>query len=248
MNDFFWDASLTELKQGYKEFDDYYICLLCGRVIEKGIVYPYEKAFYEAERFMRVHIEHQHQSVFSKLIKLDKRYTGLTDRQKDLLSLLYEGKSDQEVQEELEIGSASTVRHHRFVLKEKERQAKVLLALSELLNERELYKVAFVPPYKAAQLLENDSSLEEQDRQKTMQAFFPDGTSGRLKEIPSTEKARRIIIEEIAKRLDGSAVYSEIELHGQLTEIYGDSQALISCLIEYELLGCTGDRNQYWLK
>lgn len=248
MNDFFWDASLTELKRGYKEFDDYYICLLCGREIEKGIVYPYEKAFYEAERFMRVHIEHQHQSVFSELIKLDKRYTGLTDRQKDLLSLLYEGKSDLEVQEELDIGSASTVRHHRFVLKEKERQAKVLLALSELVNEREFYRAAFVPPHKAALLLENDSSAEERERQEVLKTFFPDGTAGRLKEIPSSEKARRIIIEIIAGRLDGAAVYNETALHGRLAEIYEDSASLIRYLIEYEWLGSTGDRNQYWLK
>lgn len=51
---------------------------------------------------------------------MDNKLTGLTDHQKSLLLLFYQGKSNQEVQEELEIESASTVRHHRFALKEKE--------------------------------------------------------------------------------------------------------------------------------
>ena len=47
----------------------------------------------------------------------------------------YQGKSDKDIQKELEIGSSSTIRNHRFVFREKERQAKVFLALMELLNE-----------------------------------------------------------------------------------------------------------------
>ena len=74
---------------------------------------------------MHHHITTEHQSVFHYLIGLDKKMTGLTDHQNNILRLFYEGMSDQAIKEELEIGSATTIRHHRFALKEKERQAKI---------------------------------------------------------------------------------------------------------------------------
>lgn len=63
--------------------------------------------------------------------------TGLSDVQKRVLELFYQGAADAEIQAELGFGSTSTVRNHRFQLKEKERQARVFLALMELLHERE---------------------------------------------------------------------------------------------------------------
>ncbi len=115
----FWNSSLEELKQGYIQEHDSYICLLCGKKVEKGVVYPQEGVLYEAERYMRIHIEGTHQSVFDYLIGLDKKLTGLTDHQNLLLRLFYQGKSDKEVQAKMGIGSTSTIRHHRFALKEK---------------------------------------------------------------------------------------------------------------------------------
>src|SRR5690606_28337298 len=101
-------------------------------------------------RYARMHIEVTHKSVFEYLIELDKKLTGLTDHQNQLLRLFYQGKSDKEVQEAMVIGSTSTIRHHRFALKEKERQAKVFLTMMELLREKDQYSPAFVPPHKTA--------------------------------------------------------------------------------------------------
>lgn len=121
----FWNASLEELKRGYVYEGSHCVCLLCGESLEKGIIYPHEGTFYEAERYMQLHIKEEHESVFSYLIGLNKKITGLTEHQNRLLQLFYEGKSDADIQREMEIGSASTIRNHRFTLKEKERQAKV---------------------------------------------------------------------------------------------------------------------------
>src|SRR5699024_12469192 len=131
----FWNASLDELKQGYMVGDDQFTCLLCGENIEKGIIYPFKNHLYEAERYTRIHIEQAHESVFNFLTSMDKKLTGLTDHQKNLLHLFYEGKNDKEVQQELDIGSTSTIRHHRFALKEKEKQAKTFLSIMKLLKE-----------------------------------------------------------------------------------------------------------------
>ena len=88
----FWDASLEELKIGYIQDNDSYSCLLCGDKIEKGIVYSYENRLYEAERYMRIHIEITHQSVFEYLLGMDKKLTGLTEHQKNLLALFLSRK------------------------------------------------------------------------------------------------------------------------------------------------------------
>ncbi|ARD46890.1 transcriptional regulator [Sporosarcina sp. P37] len=244
----FWEATLIELKQGYTESNNSYDCLLCGKRIEKGVIYPYENTLYEAERFMAVHIEHAHQSVFAYLLELDKKSTGLTGHQGDLLRLFYQGKSDKEVQEELEIGSAATVRHHRFALKEKERQAKVFLAMMELLKERDEYESAFIPPHKAAQLFHDDDQLAEEEQHAILRMFFPEGTDGRLNEMPVTEKQRRVILREISKRFDGDVSYSKHEMNEALSEIHEDFITLRNYLTEYGFFGQTRSGSQYWLK
>ncbi|MDV6377045.1 DUF2087 domain-containing protein [Sporosarcina sp. GW1-11] len=244
----FWDATLDELKQGYIEEKDSYRCLLCDKAIEKGIIYPYENALYEAERFMRVHIEHTHQSVFSYLIDLDKKLTGLTDHQGDLLRLFYQGKTDKEIQEELEIGSAATVRHHRFALKEKERQAKTFLAMMELIKKRDEQTSAFLTPQKAAQLLHDESILEENEKREIIQRFFPEGVAGPMNEFPATEKQRLIVMEVIAQRLNGEITYSEREIEQLLQTVYADVDLVKKSLIDYALVGHTRDGSQYWLK
>jgi DNA-binding CsgD family transcriptional regulator len=119
--DLLWTASIEEIKKGYIQKGDCFACLLCEKEFEKGIIYPEEGVFYEAERYMRFHIEKAHHSVFDTLIQMDKDLTGLSDHQKKLLQLFYQGKSDNEIRKEMEIGSASTIRNHRFVLKKKER-------------------------------------------------------------------------------------------------------------------------------
>lgn len=136
ISDLFWNATFDDLKYGYVQERDHYVCLLCGERIEKGIIYSVEGVLYEAGRYIRIHIDQVHESVFDYLSQLDKKITGLTEHQTRLIRLFHQGKSDAEVQRELGIGSASTIRNHRFSLKEKERQSRVYLVLMELLKEK----------------------------------------------------------------------------------------------------------------
>lgn len=133
----FVNATLDELVRGYMEAEEAFICICCGEKATKGIIYPEDGLLYEAGLYIRVHIEKRHGSVFDYLIGLGKSHTGLSDLQSGLLELLYRGRTDAEVQRALGIGSASTVRNHRFLLREKERQARVFLALMELLRARD---------------------------------------------------------------------------------------------------------------
>ncbi len=243
----FWRATLAELKQGYIQESDSYICLLCGEKFEKGIIYPHEGILYEAERYIRMHIETVHQSIFEYLIGLDKKLTGLTDHQNQLLRLFYQGKSDKDVQTEMEIGSSSTIRHHRFVLKEKERQAKIFLAMMELLKEKDQYAPAFIPPHKTAKMVDERYDITEEEQQEVMKKFFTEKPHCCLKKFPQKEKQRLIVLREIAKQLDNERTYTEKEINQILQDIYHDYVMIRRYLIEYGFVDRKPDGSHYWL-
>lgn len=245
ISNLFWNASMEELKRGYIGEKDSFTCLLCGERIEKGMVYPYENNFYEAERYMRIHIENTHQSVFHYLLRMDKKLTGLTEHQKNLLSLFYQGKNDKEIQKELDIGSTSTIRHHRFALKEKERQAKTFLALMELLKEKDEYAPAFVPVPKTATMIDDRFNITEEEHVEIVKKYFIDGF---LTKFPPKEKQRLVVLREIYKKLKINHNYTEQELNETLKSYYDDYVLIRRYLIEYGFLDRKADGSQYWVK
>ncbi len=244
LTNMFWNTSLEQLKRGYIEDHDSYLCLLCGEKIEKGIVYPYEGHLYEAERYMRVHIETTHESVFTFLINMDKKLTGLTEHQKNLLALFYQGKSDKEIQAELGIGSASTIRHHRFALKEKERQAKIFLTLMELLKEKDEYAPAFVPVHKTATMVDERYNITQEEQEQIIQKYFFQGV---LTTFPSKEKYRLVILREITNHLQTGYIYDEKQLNEILKGIYEDYVLIRRYLVDYGFLQRKEDGSSYWL-
>jgi hypothetical protein len=245
LSDLFWSASLEEMKRGFIEEEDSFICLMCGEIIEKGMVYPYEDKFYLAEKYMGVHIERTHLSVFDYLIGMDKKLTGLTDHQKRLLTLFYQGKNDKEIKEELDIGSASTIRHHRFALKEKERQAKTFLTMMELLKEKDENAPTFVPVHKTATMVDERYNITQTEQDQIVKKYFSDGT---LTKFPPKEKQRLVILREISKQLKKDDMYEEKELNQILKGIYDDYVLIRRYLIEYGFIDRKSDGSKYWLK
>ncbi|CAM3999727.1 DUF2087 domain-containing protein [Lederbergia lenta] len=248
VSDYFWNASIEELKKGYIQKSDSYMCLLCGEKIEKGIIYTHEDVLYEAERYMRIHIEVTHLSVFEYLIGLDKKLTGITDHQNHLLRLFYQGKSDKEVQEETGVGSTSTIRHHRFALKEKERQAKTFLTMMELLKEKDQYAPAFIAPHKTARMVDDRYNITAEEQEEIIQKFFPEELNGSLRSFPPKEKQRLVILREVTKKLENERTYDEKELNHILKDIYEDYALIRRYLIEYGLIDRKVDGSRYWLK
>ncbi|WP_017691084.1 DUF2087 domain-containing protein [Paenibacillus sp. PAMC 26794] len=243
-------ASLEEIKRGYMEEGAAYTCVCCGYRTEAGIIYPEEGVLYEAARYMRVHIEKVHGSVFEYLLELDKSVTGLSDVQRGLLSQFYEGKKDAEVQKTLGIGSASTIRNHRFVLKEKERQAKIFLALMELLKSKDTQAPAewVSPVTRHEHTIHRDSfDITEQDREKVLNKYFPEGTSGPLTTFHMQQKHKYIVLIEIAKRFETERKYSEKQVNELLKEVHDDYVEIRRYLIDYGLLEREPDGSQYWL-
>lgn len=248
-SELFWSASVDDLKCGYILMEDYYVCLLCGQKIEKGIVYPEDGLFYEADKYMRIHIEKVHQSVFEHLSQMNKKITGLSEHQTNLIRLFYQGKSDAEIQKAMGIGSPSTIRNHRFALKEKERQSKVFLVMMELLKEKD-NRTANLPilPQKTKKL-NGLNRLAQAESDKLLKKLFPEGTEGPLKTFSLLkQKHKLVVVQEIAKRFQPDRTYHEKEVNQILKNIYHDFATLRRYLIEYGFLERTPDGSQYWLK
>lgn len=248
LDQLFWQATLDDIKQGYTDESSQFTCLLCGKGIEKGIVYPQDGRLYEAEKYMQHHITAVHQSVFHYLISLNKKMTGLTDHQNNILRLFYEGKSDQEIKEELEIGSATTIRHHRFALKEKERQAKIFLTMMELLKGQDQKADSLIPIHKNATMVDERYNVTLSEEKKLLDKYFPDGVGQKLTHFPRREKHKIVVLRAITKLLDDGKQYTEKELNEIIQPIYEDYIQIRRYLIEYGFMDRQDDGSAYWVK
>jgi len=246
-SDTLWNAPVQDLKNGYARDGETFVCLFCGHTTEQGLIYAEDGTFYDAKKFMQRHIKARHGSAFQALIGLDKKATGLTDHQNALLRLFYEGCSDDEIKTELEIGSASTIRNHRFVLKEKERQARIFLALMELLKERsDSPEPAFIAPHPQARMMDDRYNMTEDEQTQILSRAFPEGLDGPLLTFDLKEKHRLAVLRHIASILDDGKMYTEKELNAELSPIYEDYAILRRNLVDYGFINRESDGSAYW--
>jgi hypothetical protein len=197
---------------------------------------------------MKIHIASTHQSVFEYLVNLDKKLTGLSEHQKNLLKLFYQGKSDTEIQSELGIGSSSTIRNHRFVLKEKEHQARIFLVLMELLKESSQKSTEFLSPHKTAKMIDDRYKITSDEETKIILKYFTEGPDGPLKTFDMKEKSKIVVLGQIARHFSHNRVYSEKQVNEILKSIYPDFATLRRYLIEYGFMDRKPDCSEYWLK
>ncbi|MFF2479583.1 DUF2087 domain-containing protein [Paenibacillus sp. NPDC058071] len=254
LNERFWSASLSDLKNGY-EYDEAtgsYICLVCGETFETGVVYRVpgmDDRMYEASKFASYHIQSVHGSMLAYLLGLEKKSTGLTDLQKELIASFAAGLSDAEIVKRSGSGSASTVRNHRFVLKEKARQAKLLLAIVDLMESGVSGDARFMPVHRTATQVDERYALTEEENAKLLRQYFPNGPEGPLAAFPRKEKRKIAVLRQIAATFETGATYSENEVNERLKRYWEqDYVTLRRYLIEYGFMDRTEDCASYWLK
>jgi hypothetical protein len=247
----FWNASLAEMKQGYvyDSVPEEYYCIICGARFVKGRIYRQDDAWFEAEKAIRNHIVAEHGGTFRYLVGLDKKYTGLTEHQKELLVCLDQGLSDKEIALRKENGNTSTIRNQRFSFREKAKQAKVFLAIMELLEAgvrpTEQQFVA-IPRYAA--MVDERFAITEAENAAILKNYFKAGPDGPLSEFPKKEKRKIAILRQLIRRFDPKRKYTETEVNQILEAAYHDYVTLRRYLVEYGFMDRLADGSRYWVK
>ena len=160
-----------------------------------------------------------------------------------MMTYFYAGISDKEIVSQSHLTSVSTVRQHRFKLREKERQAKLFLALMQLLKESDNYLI-----HKGAKQVDERYGAEQKERDKVLNTYFKNGLEGEISIIPSKEKKKIIVLQHIVKRFEIGKKYSEKEVNEILKTVHADFVSLRRHLIEYGFMDRNNDGSEYTLK
>lgn len=245
----FWNASIEELKTGiqYDQGNQGYVCLVCGEFFEDGVIYPYKDQLFTAKRITEIHVDNQHQGMVSYLLSLDKKWTGLSDLQKQYLELFYQGMNDQEIAKQLSV-TTSTIRNYRFTLREKAKQAKLFLTLMDFVENQTEQKQRYVSMHRTAKMVDERYAITEKEREEIIKKYFPEGPEGKMKEFPKKEKRKIVLLNELIKRFDRQKKYSEAEVNDVLKTAFHDFVTLRRYLIEYGYMDREQDGSLYWVK
>lgn len=248
----FWNATIEELKNGYKVEQrgrwEYQVCLICGEDFEQGVIYKLGSTYYDARKYAAIHVAQEHGSMFDWLLALDKKLTGLTELQKGLLQAFRQSLSDADAAKELGIGTTSTVRNHRFTLREKAKQAKLFLAVMELAEEHPGVASPFVSIPRSAKMLDDRFAITEEENEEIIQTYFKQGPEGPLAEFPKKQKRKAAILRQLIKRFETGREYKEQEVNEILAAAHADYVTLRRYLIDYGLLEREENGSFYWVQ
>lgn len=247
----FWNSSIDEIKRGYIEEDGNIKCLVCGEIFTIGRIYEIDGKLYDAWKTAEFHIKEKHNSMLNYLLNMNSSFTGISEVQKSVLECLAMGLSDKEIAVKLGVAN-STIRNHRYKLREKEKQAKLFLAMMDLLaqdtnrNINTLDNINICDPHKTATTLDDRFNITDEEKAKVIASYMD--TNKGLKSYPAKEKKKIIILEEISKNFKYGVKYSEKEINRILKRIYEDYATLRRALIEYGFLDRSNDCSEYWVK
>ncbi|UVI28862.1 DUF2087 domain-containing protein [Paenibacillus spongiae] len=249
-SDLFDRASLHELKQGflYEAESESYVCLLCGESFEEGVVFPADGRFLEARKYAVYHIGAVHGSMLEYYLSLDKKATGLTDLQKQLIGAFASGMSDADTVRLTGGGSASTIRNHRFALKEKAKQAKLFLAIIEMMDSKVPSGAKFVPIHRTAPLVDERYALTQDEYAVLLNKYLPLGPDGPLTKLPRKEKHKVALLKHVTAKFKKGIRYNEKEVNEILIRFLDEEYVTLRrYLIDYGFLDREDDGSAYWL-
>lgn len=225
-----------DLSRGFTETKGTYICLVCGRRFEDGIVFDVGGTLYEASRAVKEHIASKHGDMFHVLLQLGKDGTGLSDIQQNILNLMYSGYDDRRIARELGNKSASTIRNHRFQLRRKAREAQVFLAVMELLERRLGTEQRFLEFHEDMPVDDERLMITLQEAEVIRNKYFSSRRPLRLTSFPKKEKAKLVVLKDIAELFEKDRVYTEKEVNELLLPVFDDYVTIRRYLVDYRFL------------
>lgn len=242
-------ATIAELLIGYGEDPHHFHCLYCEESTRQGHIYPCGDDLLDARRAMERHLIEAHTSPFHALLRRGKKATGLTEAQSALLGHLHDGLSDREIQPLAGGVSLSTLRNQRFALREKARQARALVALTELAQRQDRrpdQRFITIPGSRRAD--DERFAITEAEYRKVVAHHFPAGEEGRMDRFPKKEKRKIIVMIQVLKRFQAGRRYSQKEVNEILDTATDDHATLCRFMVDYGFLGRTRDGSEYWVE
>ena len=250
-NNFFWNASIEELEKGFIETEEDVKCIICEESFIKGRIYEVNGELYDAKKTAELHIREKHKSMLSYLLNMNSIYTGISSSQKSVIELIALGLTDKEIAIKLGVAN-STIRNHRYKLREREKQAKLFLATINLLSKntnKDINMLAgdfICDAHNGATTLDDRFNITKEEKIKVIETYVDE--NGALKSYPSKEKKKIILLEEIMKNFNVGKKYSEKEINRVLKRIYEDYATIRRALIQYGFLDRSKDCSEYWVK
>jgi DNA-binding CsgD family transcriptional regulator len=233
------EATLTDYERGYYTTESYFHCLFCDTSYDKEQVYSIGRHFFTAKKCISLHLKEVHGGPLNALLSLNRGKTGLSESQQEILALFAQNLSDSVIAQRLGI-SNSTVRNHRFKLKEKERQAKVFLSIMAHLEDKD-----FILPHTGATMVDDRYAITAGEREKIIATYFDQ--DGFIQQFPSKEKRKLVVLSILAQKFDPQKNYSETAVNDILKQAISDYVTVRRYLIEYGFMQRTKDGKTYWL-
>lgn len=249
---FIWNSSVNEIAAGYKESKDAYQCTFCGKVFEKGMIYNFADALYDAFGAVKEHCRAEHGFAVDYLLSQEPSLIGISEVQQQILKRMSERMDDKTIAKKVGI-APSTVRNHRFKLREKEKQARLFLALMQSLEDKTSRPInqtdvgIIEEVHQSATMIDDRYNITEEEREKTVKAYMNE--NGALIQFPAKEKKKIIILREIMKNFKHNQKYDENGINKVLKRIYNDDYvSLRRALIEYGFFDRSSSGDVYRVK
>lgn len=241
--------SPRELQEGYcfSEDEKAYQCLSCGELFPLEEVFPMDGRFFSAKAAAARHAA-SHGDRLSLLLQEENRYITFTENQKELLSLFSQGLTDNEIAKRLSL-SPSTVRHQRFLFREKRKTAKMTLALLELaLMGQGKHHIGeeLIDVHENAKMVDSRFEITKEEEQKILNGAFSSLSPLRLLHFPPKEKKKIVVLRRISQEFKPGKRYTEKEVNELLGSIHEDFATLRRSLIEYGFFNREKDCSAYW--
>lgn len=247
----FWDSSITEVKKGYVENEEGLKCIICGEEFTKGRIYEIHSLLYDAKKAVELHIEEKHGSTLEYLLNMNPAFIGISQVQREVILLMADGLSDKDIAKKLGVAQ-STIRNHRYKLREKEKQARLFLATMELLASNtkkmvnKLDEETLYDAHKTATTIDDRYNTTDKEIKETIKNYMDE--NGSIKVFPSKEKKKIILLAQIVKNFSKGKEYSEKEINRILGRVYDDYATIRRALIEYGFIERSKDCRNYWVK
>lgn len=246
--------SLNEVKGGFffNSENGIYTCHVCDKEFETGEVFSFDGRFYEASKAIHLHVKKEHGNMLNILASYDKKYTGITENQKELLQMICDGLSDNEIAGKTGVTPA-TIRHQRFVFREKAKQAKLYLAIFEVVEKAVADKKGknlnddLIDVHSGATMVDDRYFTTKTEEDKIIAAVFESLQPLKLKVFSPKEKKKIVILKKIIAQFSKGVKYSEKEVNSILKPIYEDYATIRRYLIEYGFMERTNDCKEYWV-